>query len=188
MPTARTELMSMPKRMKVRCAVRGCPRTTYERFCEEHAGLAGRLYDRRRAKPVERGYDAAWRRLAKIRRYWDGGGCQRCRAAGRLTLSVLVDHIMPIHVRPDWRLEFGNTQVLCVPCHGRKTGEDLRCYGGRVQKNLTAAQQANRAQAQSLEHPPRSDETGLPPGDRFCGARRKANPMVASRALFREIG
>jgi 5-methylcytosine-specific restriction enzyme A len=180
----------MPRRLKTRCGVRGCPRTTYERYCDEHKALAQRVYDERRGKPSQRGYDAAWQPVAKMRRYLDAGLCQRCKATGRLTRSVLVDHIIPIYVRPDWRLEIDNTQVLCTLCHGAKCGDDLRKYGGRMQRSLSASQRAERACAQQLEQPPRHDVGYCPltEGGQFFGQGRIENPPVPRRALFREIG
>ena len=71
-----------------------------------------------------------------------------------LTLSKIVDHIVPIYVRPDWRLELGNTQVLCDPCHKRKTSDDLRKYGHR-NGTPTPEQIANRQRAAAIEEPPR---------------------------------
>lgn len=144
----------MPKRLLTRCAFRGCPRKTRERYCSEHAPQAAKLYDRRRGRADERGYDYAWQRIAKERRRLDACLCQRCLPE-RVTVSQLVDHIVPIHVRPDWRLEIGNTQVLCYDCHSVKTSEDMRRYGGRARKQLTPQQIAGREAAGLLGRPPR---------------------------------
>jgi 5-methylcytosine-specific restriction protein A len=55
--------------------------------------------------------------------------CRRCEAAGRLTVTALVDHILPIWLRPDLRLDPDNLQGLCKPCHDAKTAEDLKQHG-----------------------------------------------------------
>jgi 5-methylcytosine-specific restriction protein A len=82
-----------------------------------------------RPTPRARGYDRAWNKVAKQRRSADNWLCQPCLSEGRVTASNEVDHVIPIHVRPDWRLEFYNTQVICRCCHRRKTLDDARRYG-----------------------------------------------------------
>jgi 5-methylcytosine-specific restriction enzyme A len=148
----------MPDLLKKRCGFRGCPRTTRQRYCEEHAPLARRFYDRQRGSSVDRGYDSAWERIAEQRRHLDCYLCQACIAEGLVTASSIVDHIIPLHVRPDWRLEINNTQVLCHPCHTRKSSDDVRRYGGRTRTNLTREQLENRQAAMRLTSAPRDHE------------------------------
>jgi 5-methylcytosine-specific restriction protein A len=147
----------MPSRLKKRCGFRGCRNTTTERYCPEHLPLARRAVDARRGSTQERGYDADWRRLAEVRRSLDCGLCQHCLALGRLVPSNIVDHILPVHVRPDWRLEIGNTQVLCRVCHTHKTSADNVKYGG-PSCNPTAKQCQNRKMAMDISTPLRNEE------------------------------
>ena len=58
-------------------------------------------------------------------------------------MSSIVDHIIPIDVRPDWRLEIDNTQVLCNRCHAIKTATTYDRYGAY---EVTREQIANRVQ------------------------------------------
>jgi len=148
----------VPDALKKRCGFRGCPRTTRERYCDEHAPLARRFYDRQRGSSAARGYDSAWERIADRRRHLDCGLCQPCLAEGFVTASAIVDHIIPIHIRPDWRLEINNTQVICHPCHTCKTSEDTKRYGGRARTNLSREQMENRLTAQRMTSAPRDNE------------------------------
>ncbi len=144
----------MPNRLRKRCGFRGCPNLTTERYCAEHLRLARAISDRKRGTTKERGYDGDWERLALQRRELDGYLCQTCLQDQRLTASKLVDHIYPIHIRPDWRLEIANTQVLCRDCHTRKTSADNQRYGG-PSSTPTTVQRANRLAAQHITNLPR---------------------------------
>ena len=108
-----------------------------------------------RATPTQRGYDAAWYRLAKRRRQADHWLCQPCEKEGRITPSNEVDHVIPLHVRPDWRLEFDNTQVICRCCHRRKTLDDAQRYGSSESCVITQDQRCAREGAMRMATPPR---------------------------------
>lgn len=47
----------------------------------------------------------------------DGWACVQC--GGRYRLEV--DHIRPVRNAPELAFDLANLQVLCGPCHGRKT-------------------------------------------------------------------
>ena len=149
----------MPQRLKTRCRFRGCPQLVRGAYCPEHASEAYRRpVDRRRGTPAERGYDATWAAVARWRRRLDKHLCQPCNASGRLTPSKTVDHIVPLHVRPGWRREIGNTQVICPSCPGLKTAADSARYGSSTQERLSEGQQAARAEARLMCVPPRGGE------------------------------
>jgi len=148
----------MPLKIPTRCRYPGCPaRVRGVRFCPTHHGTDSRLQDARRGTSAERGYDATWARLADLRRHLDACLCQVCLQHERLTVARIVDHIVPIHVRPDWRLELDNTQVICAACHQQKTTADTIRYGSSTTTALTPPQRQNRTLAQRPLGCPRID-------------------------------
>lgn len=137
----------------------------------------------RRPTTCQMGYDSAWERLANCRRNEDYGLCQACLERRRLEVSSDVDHIIPIHVRPDWRLELDNTQVLCRTHHRKKTHEDSLRYGSSTATSLTVEQRKAREEANLLAKPPRS-----PGGEGLFSDRSKGRAWRTLRAFRREIG
>jgi 5-methylcytosine-specific restriction protein A len=150
----------MPLRLKTRCRFPGCPRAIRGAFCDAHKGTYTQRSDTRRGTPAQRGYDATWAAVANVRRNLDRYLCQECLKHNRLTPSKTVDHIIPVHVRPDWRLALGNTQVICAPCHQQKTAEDTRRYGSSTQTTLTAQHGQNRREAMAMVLPRNEDDDG----------------------------
>ena len=149
----------MPMRLKKACRFPGCPELTHERFCPTHRSITWQ--DDRRGTSRERGYDRAWDKVAALRRQLDYGLCQPCLRDDRLTMARIVDHIVPLHVRPDWKLVLENTQVICALCHARKTAADTRRYGSSTQTMLSGEQRANIQRVQSLEVAPRAGESDV---------------------------
>ena len=146
----------MPMRLKKACRFPGCPELTHERFCATHRSITWQ--DDRRGTSRERGYDRAWDKVAQLRRQLDYGLCQPCLKENVFTFARIVDHIVPLHVRPDWKLALENTQVICALCHARKTANDTRTYGSSTQMKLSAEQQANVERARVLDVAPRCGE------------------------------
>jgi 5-methylcytosine-specific restriction endonuclease McrA len=108
-----------------------------------------------RGTPAQRGYDRDWKRVASARREADSWLCQPCLNEGRITASNEVDHIIPIHVRPEWRLEIGNTQVICRCCHRRKTLDDAARYGSSESREIAHNERCARDEALRMKIPPR---------------------------------
>lgn len=149
----------MPYRLRTRCGYRGCPELVRGRYCEAHKSVGYRQQDARRGTPAERGYDRDWANVAELRRQMDSYLCQPCLEHERLTAAKTVDHIVPIHVRHDWRLEIGNTQVICPGCHQSKTAQDTKRYGSSTATSLSTEQIVAREIAQNMRDSPRRDET-----------------------------
>ena len=78
-----------------------------------------------REQSQKRGYDSTWRALSKQVRM-EEPLCRHCLRDGRVTAATLVDHIVPLSLSPELRLDRGNLQALCASCHARKTQADLK--------------------------------------------------------------
>lgn len=130
----------MPNRPLKPCNKIGCTNLTRDRYCEQHKHLAEQ---RQRDKQRDKHYDQYKRnqqarafyhskewervRLAVLSR--DNFLCQECLKNKRITRAVIADHIVPLLVAWDKRLDMSNLQSLCQACHNRKTAEDKRRYG-----------------------------------------------------------
>lgn len=133
---------------------RQAPRTT--------TAFVSRQQEQWRGNASERGYDETWKRVAAQRREMDENLCQHCLKEGglaqameslaRSTHAQPVDHIVPLHVRPDWRLELSNLQTLCVSHNKKKSDIDTQMYGSAPmdESRLTMQQRANRSKAQEF--------------------------------------
>lgn len=93
-----------------------------------------REYDQARASDPNRAIygTAAWQELrSRLYRLYSG----KCQACGILTVltkaeasasvpQAAFDHIKSTRERPDLVLSDGNVQLLCKPCHDRKTARE----------------------------------------------------------------
>jgi 5-methylcytosine-specific restriction protein A len=72
-----------------------------------------------RPSPRARGYDAAWEALrAQVIEQHPFCSAPGCKSADRLN----VDHIVPVRLAPERRLDRTNLRVLCQSCHSAHTG------------------------------------------------------------------
>ena len=122
----------------------------------ENSARLGKLYDRDRGTPIERGYDRFHRRLriqCFIRDEWRCVACgwepsivfdcrrfelgeppiekvlgelRRAQQSGDRHLHA--DHKIRIELRPDLRLDLENLQTLCDRCHNAKTMREVQVY------------------------------------------------------------
>ncbi len=110
----------MANRPKRACTHPGCSALTDGGRCADHAVERQQQYDHRRGSSSARGYDTAWRSVRAERLRLDNYLCRHCLRDGRPETATDVDHIVPI-ARGGARLDLGNLQSLCGPCHSRKT-------------------------------------------------------------------
>lgn len=107
----------MPKKPKRPCSYPGCPKLTDGRFCEEHAKLEAKRYEKYDRDPeTRRRYGRAWKRTrdSYVQQH---PLCELCQKDGRLTATEEVHHKVPLseggtHARD-------NLIALCKPCHAR---------------------------------------------------------------------
>ena len=50
--------------------------------------------------------------------------CRHCKAAGRVTVATVIDHIVPL--AKGGSNDKSNYQPLCVACHDAKTADDFK--------------------------------------------------------------
>lgn len=71
-----------------------------------------------------RGYDRTWERLRRMHLN-NNPWCVMCDEIGVARIARIVDHKIPISIKPEGRLDPDNLQSLCKPHHdGKKQRED----------------------------------------------------------------
>lgn len=99
-------------------------------------GLPARKRDFRQSA-AKRGYDARWNRVRDAARRRDKHLCQDCLAEGILNdQQIEVDHIIPVHIRPDLRLVLSNCICRCKRHHRLKTLADEKKCGALIASKL----------------------------------------------------
>ena len=116
----------MPYKPKKRCAYPGCPNLTHDRYCQEHASIANREYNKRRLDHDPDFYKRYGHRWHEIRDLYISKHplCEKCKDAGRLVPAEEVHHILPL-------IEGGNNSdenlmSLCKSCHSSITLSDSK--------------------------------------------------------------
>lgn len=107
----------MPGRSFKPCSYPGCGQLTKDRSgrCEQHPKTA---WERHAGNEVTRKRGTT---LIRLRRQLFARDplCAMCKAAGRVTLAVIRDHIVPL-TEGGQDVE-SNVQGLCVECHDQKS-------------------------------------------------------------------
>lgn len=98
--------------------------------CQGKSKERHKLYDKyRRDKKADAFYKSKeWQLLREQAMTRDLGLCQHCYKNKKITIATEVDHIVPIKVEWEYRLELGNLQSLCHRCHTIKTIDDKKKY------------------------------------------------------------
>lgn len=98
--------------------------------CKNKQSERHKLYDKHiRDKDASSFYSSsAWQKVREQALIRDKGLCQLCLKKKKITLADMVDHIIPIKVMWEYRLDLDNLQSLCNHCHSIKTNEDKKIY------------------------------------------------------------
>ena len=106
---------TMPYKPKRPCSHPGCPNLTHLRFCEEHAKLNARLYEKfQRRSDTHKRYVSQWRKIRK--EYLESHPfCKLCRDDGRRTKAEVVHHIKA--TSEGGSNDRSNLMALCNSCH-----------------------------------------------------------------------
>lgn len=127
----------MPTRSKKPCAKPGCPNLakTGQTYCSEHREDKKKLkrqrdkeYNKKRDLKLRKFYSSGrWRKVRNryIRKH---PLCEYCKEKDEVTPATEVDHVIPVKVRWDLRLDPENLKSSCHSCHMKKTKEDKKKY------------------------------------------------------------
>ena len=120
----------MDKKICARCT---SPAVSGLRYCKRHgasrvAKRPVKYSTRKNPKPQMKDpfYNTlSWIRMSKIT-LDDNPQCESCKRMGKLVMADHVDHILPIGIAPDRRLDSSNLQSLCRACHRGKTHKEYK--------------------------------------------------------------
>lgn len=107
----------MPSRPRRPCSYPGCPKLTDEQYCEDHAAVARRQYNKyQRAPDINKKYGRAWKRI-RDRHITLHPLCEMCLKEDMLTPAQEVHHILPISKGGTHSQD--NLMSLCRSCHNK---------------------------------------------------------------------
>ena len=101
----------MPSSPKRPCSYPGCPKLTDGQYCEDHAAVARRQYNKyERAPDINKKYGRAWKRI-RDRHISLHPLCEQCEKDGKIVPAVEVHHKIP---SPKAALMQGTTLCPCA--------------------------------------------------------------------------
>jgi 5-methylcytosine-specific restriction enzyme A len=107
-----------PLAAKKPCSRPECGKLTHARFCDEHRKQEHRNVREQRGSTTERGYGWDWQRATQLYRKTHPFCADPYNVHGGWpVLAKHVDHIVPIRLAPERRLDPDNWQHLCTKCH-----------------------------------------------------------------------
>lgn len=107
----------MPSSPKRPCSYPGCPKLTDGQYCEDHAAVARRQYNKyQRAPDINKKYGRAWKRI-RDRHITLQPLCEMCLKEDMLIPAQEVHHILPISKGGTHSQD--NLMSLCRSCHNK---------------------------------------------------------------------
>lgn len=97
-------------------APRFCSKPGHPPFTGRRCPECARAWSQAAGSSSARGYGSAWQRLRRAVLAAEPN-CRTHAARGQTVPATEVDHIQPVALRPDLRLERSNLQPLCRACH-----------------------------------------------------------------------
>lgn len=123
----------MPRKPKHPCGYPGCPKLTDERYCEEHAVVMNKQYERYARNPeTKKRYGRAWKRI-RDRYALQHPFCEICYEKGVLVMTEEVHHKIPLS--EGGTHDRDNLIALCKSCHSKIHAE----HGDRWHKRQGGA-------------------------------------------------
>lgn len=119
------------------CHKIGCPNLTKSKYCESHQELEqqdkadrNKYYDLyvRDQKSKQFYGSSEWVAVRNLMRVQTSNLCCMCLDENEIVIADVCDHIIPIKVDWNLRLELSNLQMLCHKHHRIKTLEDKQKY------------------------------------------------------------
>lgn len=115
----------MPKLPGGTCRVHGCRDVASSKnngYCDKHKNHGWTKYQQSKEGETRVYQTSVWKKKRQIVINRAMGLCESCDKEGRITPGVEVDHIVP--VSRGGTDEISNLQLLCVPCHRKKTANE----------------------------------------------------------------
>lgn len=115
----------MPSLPGSSCRVAGCVKKASQKtngYCEEHKNEGWRKFQQSKQGEKRPYQSSVWKKKRQIIINRCMGLCEECERNGAVSFGVEVDHIVP--VSQGGSDEISNLQLLCIPCHRRKTARE----------------------------------------------------------------
>jgi 5-methylcytosine-specific restriction enzyme A len=129
----------MPSKPLKPCSKVGCRELSTTKYCTNHTvqhtydrSSNDKQYDKTKRNQKSKAFykSIEWQKVRTAALIRDRYLCQHCLKKKQITKAYIVDHITPVLVDWEQRLNINNLQSLCNPCHNSKTNDDKKIFKG----------------------------------------------------------